>query len=200
MRSILRYHLISMACIHLCSSAVRVHDSQAYRKMNETRERSSRVLELKELLLSFQTGLNLVNAVVCVILESISDLELSSDTTYPRYLKLVTVSSFYSFTVISLLMPLVLFLINLVFPELNFMPWAVELCRDVQLILPFLPRLLPGRRCHQQSGGWWLFCLQRWQCLRDLPRRLSWPFPEICWRGWVRVDIPVEPGDNVAVP
>ena len=143
-----------MACIHLCSSAVRVHDSQAYRKMNETRERSSRVLDLKELLLSFQTGLNLVNAVVCVILESISDLELSSDTTYPRYLKLVTVSSFYSFTVISLLMPLVLFLINLVFPELNFMPWAVELCRDVQLILPILPRLLPGRRCHQQSGGW----------------------------------------------
>ena len=36
-----------------------------------------------------------------------------------------------------------------------------------------------------------LFCLQGWQCLHDLLRRLSWSFPEICWRGWVRVDIPV---------
>ena len=37
----------------------------------------------------------------------------------------------------------------------------------------------------------WLFCLQCWQCLRDLLRCLSWSFPEICWRGWVRVGIPV---------
>ena len=36
MRSNLRWHLISMACILLCSSAVRVHDSQAYRKMDVT--------------------------------------------------------------------------------------------------------------------------------------------------------------------
>ena len=35
-----------------------------------------------------------------------------------------------------------------------------RLCRDTQLILPvFLPLLL-GHRCHQQSGDWWLFCLQ----------------------------------------
>ena len=40
MRSILRPHLISMACILLRSSAVRVHDSQAYRKMDVTRESS----------------------------------------------------------------------------------------------------------------------------------------------------------------
>ena len=40
MRSILRQHLISMACILLWSSAVRVHDSQAYRKMDVTRESS----------------------------------------------------------------------------------------------------------------------------------------------------------------
>ena len=39
MRSILRQHLISMVCILLWSSAVRVHDSLAYRKMAVTRER-----------------------------------------------------------------------------------------------------------------------------------------------------------------
>ena len=73
---------------------MRVHDSQAYRKMDVTRERISRILELREILLSFQTGFNLVNAaVVCAILESISGLEPSSFITEPRYLKLVTVSS-----------------------------------------------------------------------------------------------------------
>ena len=36
MCSILQQHLISMACILLWSSAVRVHDSQAYRKMDVT--------------------------------------------------------------------------------------------------------------------------------------------------------------------
>ena len=75
----LPYHLISMACILLWSSAVRVHDSQAYRKMDMTRERISCILELREILLSFQTGFNLVNAaVVYAILESISGLEPSS--------------------------------------------------------------------------------------------------------------------------
>ena len=38
-----------MACILLWSSAVRVHDSQAYRKMDATRERISRILELREI-------------------------------------------------------------------------------------------------------------------------------------------------------
>ena len=41
-----RKHLISMACIHLWSSAVKVHDSQAYRKMDVTREHISHILEL----------------------------------------------------------------------------------------------------------------------------------------------------------
>ena len=91
-----------MACILLWSSAVRVHDSQAYRKMDVTRERISRILELREILLSVQTGFSLVNAAVaCAILESISDLEPSSVKTEPRYLKLVTVSSFCPFTLIS---------------------------------------------------------------------------------------------------
>ena len=58
---------------------MRVYDSQAYGKVDVTRERIGRILELSEILLSFQTGFNLVNAaVVCAILESISDLEPSS--------------------------------------------------------------------------------------------------------------------------
>ena len=96
MRSIFRWHLISKACILLWSSAVRVHDSQAYRKMDVTRDRISRILELREILLSFQTGFNLVNAAaVCAILESISGLEPSSVITEPRSWKLVAVSSFF---------------------------------------------------------------------------------------------------------
>ena len=63
-----------------------------------TRVRISRILELREILLSFQIGFSLVNAaVVCAILESISGLEPSSVITEPRYLKLVTVSSFCPF-------------------------------------------------------------------------------------------------------
>ena len=59
-----------MACILLRSSAVRVHDSQAYRKMDVTRKHIGCILELKEIPLSSQTGFNLVNAVVvfCVII------------------------------------------------------------------------------------------------------------------------------------
>ena len=80
-----------MACILLWSSAVRVHDSQAYRKMDVTRECISCILELTEILLSFQTGFNLVNAAVaCAILESIPGLEPSSVITQPRYLRLET--------------------------------------------------------------------------------------------------------------
>ena len=47
-------------------------------------------MEVREILLSFQTGFSLVNAaVVRTIVESISGLEPSSVITEPRYLKLV---------------------------------------------------------------------------------------------------------------
>ena len=106
---------------------MRVHDSQAYRKMDVTREQISRIFELTEVLLSFHTGFNLVSAaVVCVFLESISGLESSSVVIERRYLKLVTVSSLSPFTLISVLMPLVLFVISLVFSARTSMPWAVE--------------------------------------------------------------------------
>ena len=58
---------------------MRVHGSQTYRKMDVTRERISRILELREILPSFQTGFSLVNAaVVCATLESISKPEILS--------------------------------------------------------------------------------------------------------------------------
>ena len=58
---------------------MRVHDSQAYRKMDVTRERISRILELREILLSIQIGFSLVNAAVaCAILQNNSGLEPSS--------------------------------------------------------------------------------------------------------------------------
>ena len=62
-----------------------VYDSHAYRKMDVTKERISCILELREILLLFQTGFNPVNAaVVCAVLESISGLEPSSVITEPR--------------------------------------------------------------------------------------------------------------------
>ena len=68
-----------MACVLLWSSAVRVHDSQANRHKDVTRERVSRIFELREILLSFHTGFNLVNAaVVCAIMDSLLGLEPSS--------------------------------------------------------------------------------------------------------------------------
>ena len=98
---------------------MRVHDSQAYRKMDVTKECISRILELREILLSIQIGFSLVNAAVaCAILQSNSGLEPSSVITEPRYLKLVTVLSFCPFTLIYVLMPLVLFVISLVFSAL----------------------------------------------------------------------------------
>ena len=58
---------------------MRVHDSQASREMDLTRERISLILELRKMLPSFQIGFNLVSAaVVGAILESIPGFELSS--------------------------------------------------------------------------------------------------------------------------
>ena len=97
--------------------------SKTYRKMDVTREHINRILELTELLLSFQIGLNLVNAaVVCVLLESTSGLEPLVVIIEPRYLKFVIVSSFCQFTLISVLMPLVLFVISFIFSAVVSMP------------------------------------------------------------------------------
>ena len=58
---------------------MRVHGSQVCRKTDVTRERISRILELRKILLSIQIGFSLVNAAVaCAILQSNSGLEPSS--------------------------------------------------------------------------------------------------------------------------
>ena len=55
---------------------MRVHDSQAYRKMDVTKERISCILELREILLSFKIGFNLVSA--AQVLEACNCLKLLS--------------------------------------------------------------------------------------------------------------------------
>ena len=68
-----------------------------------TREHISFTFEPRDMLLSLQMGFSFVRAAVaCAILERTSGLEPSSETTAPRYLKLVIVPSFYPFTFISL--------------------------------------------------------------------------------------------------
>ena len=74
---------------------MRVLDSQAYRNMDVTGKCIRRILELREILLSFQTGFNLVNvAVVCAILESISGLDHSSVITIVIKVRFVAKSTF----------------------------------------------------------------------------------------------------------
>ena len=145
---------------------MRVHDSQAYRKMDVTRERISCILKLREILLSFQAGFNLVSAaVVCAILESISKLQPSSVIIEPRYLKLVAISSFCSFTLISVLTLLVLFVISLVFSAPISMPEAVEV----------LPRRLTHFASSSSSPAKPSMSSARWRLVIVLPPMLTVP-------------------------
>ena len=70
---------------------MRVHDSQAYRKMDVARERISRILELREILLSLQIGFSLVNAAVaCAILQSNSEYVLCTGGWMPFFISWTT--------------------------------------------------------------------------------------------------------------
>ena len=111
-----------MVCSLLCSSAVRVHVSHAYRNIDTTSDPISLILDQRMMFLSFHIGFSLViAAVVCAILEIISGFDPSSAITI-RYLNWDTVSIFFPFAVIFLLMPLVLLVISLVFSALIFIP------------------------------------------------------------------------------
>ena len=122
----LRKHLISNACI-LSMSAVMVHVSHTYKNVDMARECISLILELMAMFLSFQMTFSLVTAaVVWAILEDTSGLDPSSDNTAPRYLKLQMVSSFLFSMVMSVLMPLVLFVIKWVFSALIWIPYTVK--------------------------------------------------------------------------
>ena len=108
----LRWHLISKACVLFSYSAVKVHDSQAYRNLEMTREHIRFTFGPRDMLLSLRMGFSFVRAAVaCAILERTSGLEPSSETTAPRYLKLVTVPKLCLVTFISLWMLLALFVI-----------------------------------------------------------------------------------------
>ena len=151
-RSFLR-HLISMTCILLSVSAVIGQDSQAYRDMEMTRERISLIFELSAIFLSFQMVLSIASAAVAwAILAKISGLGPSSAIIAPRYLNLLTQSSFSPLTLMSVLMPLVLLVISLVFSALICMPKAVKTCYGAppSQLAP-LPSL-PGRLCRRQNA------------------------------------------------
>ena len=63
--------------------------------MEMTKEPISFTFDPRDMLLSLQMGFSFVRAAVaCAILERTSGLEPSSETTAPRYLKLVTVLNF----------------------------------------------------------------------------------------------------------
>ena len=125
-RSFLR-HLISMACILLSVSAVSVQDSQAYMNVDMIREHISLIFELSAIFLSFQMVLSFASAAVAwAILARISGLDPSSAMIAPRYLNLLTQSSFSPLALMSVLKPLVLLAISLVFSALMCMLMAVE--------------------------------------------------------------------------
>ena len=76
-----------------------------------------------KLLTSNTSGINTEIKINGQKLETVASFKyLGSVITESRYLKLVTVSSFCPFTLISVLMPLVLFVISLVFSALISMP------------------------------------------------------------------------------
>ena len=101
--------------------------SMIHRHIEMTREPISFTFDPRDMLLSLQMGFSFVRAAVaCAILERTSDLEPSSETTAPRYLKLVTVPNFCLFTFISLWMPLALLVISLVFSALISILYIVQ--------------------------------------------------------------------------
>ena len=76
--------------------------SQAYKNIEIVIGRISLIFKLSVMFLPFQIGLRFVMAaVVFAILERIAGLDPSSESTDPRYLKLLTVSSFLPQTLIS---------------------------------------------------------------------------------------------------
>ena len=97
--------------------------------MEMTRKCISFTFYPRDMLLSLQMSFSFVRAeVACVVLQRTSGLEPSSETTAPRYLKLVTVPNLSPFTFISLWMPLALFVITLVFSAL------ISIVRLVQVL------------------------------------------------------------------
>ena len=117
-----------------------------------TRERISFTFDPRDMLLSLQIGFSFVRAAVaCAILERTSGLEPSSETTAPRYLKLVTVPNFFPFTFISLWMPFALFVISLVSLPI----FKINSCSMFRLINAFIKKVFFPSYCWCQP--FWIF-------------------------------------------
>ena len=128
---------------------MRVHNSQAYRKMDVTRERISRILELRDILLSIQIGSSLVNAAVaCAILQSNSGLEPSSVMTESRYLKLVT-----SLKLLSIHFDLCVDATGVVCHQLSLLSTDLHAVGCGGFVMTVLLPLLLSYQCHQHNGG-----------------------------------------------
>ena len=101
--------------------------SKSMTHRNMAGERISFTFQPRDMLLSFQIGFSFVRAVVaCEIIKRTAGFEPSCETVPPRCLKLVTVPSFCSLTLISLWMPMALFVISLVFSALISILYLVQ--------------------------------------------------------------------------
>ena len=99
--SLLVYRVSSIFILH-CSYLFQVHVSQAYRDIDCTSDRISRILYFIAIYLSFQTMLSLViSVIVRAVLVSISDLDHISSMILPRYFNLSTIYSSLSLIFIS---------------------------------------------------------------------------------------------------
>ena len=126
------------------------------------------------MLLSLQIGqFSFVRAfVACASLERISGFKPSSETTAPRYLKLVTVSSFCPST-----FPLDAIALFVISNYLNRISCAVSTgASNFQL----RALIVIGK---PQTSYTWPFH-------HVLQEHQTWSFQEDCWRGWVTEDIP----------
>lgn len=111
-----RRHLISKDCVLFSNIVIMVNDSHAYSNTDTTRERTSFILDPRDILLSRYIDFSFVRgAVACPILERIYGFKPPSETIDPKYWKLVTVPSFCHSTFISLWILLTLFVVSVAF-------------------------------------------------------------------------------------
>ena len=108
------FYLVRCGTVQGFCNGLQAYRNDTMKKM--TRGSTSFIFDPRDMLLTYQIVFSFFRPeVACSILERISGLEPSSETTAPNYFNLVTVPSCCTFTFISLWMPLALFDISLVF-------------------------------------------------------------------------------------
>ena len=125
--------------------------------LETTRECISFTFGPRDVLLSLQISYSFVRAAVAyAILERTSVFEPSSGTISPRYLKLVTVTSFCPFTLTSLWMSLALFVISLVFSAQISVLYLVQVLS--RLSIRVFSSCSSSARANRQTADWYYFC------------------------------------------